>query len=223
MYKGIKMRTFEMVLLYMFPTITFFIVSCEIASDAPEGKDKACDTITNMEHLPEDEGDFRKTRWGMSEAEVLALEKGKEPVSRSDKQIVYEIYEAGYETSLFYFFDNDNLWGGLYVFKVQHTDANDYFPEFDNIRKFIVERYGNPDIVADFWINEEALSRYPMMTDAIVIGQAIRVGKWIGEDSLIVLLLGKDKEIIRLCLGYSSYEYGAFKEMSKIIKYSKDF
>ena len=90
--------------------------------------------------------DFRKTTWGMTQAEVIASEAGSpaaitegagETVVRYDS-----IRFAGLPARLVYIFAGGVLVRAKYVFETAHADLNEFIGDFKAVEPALSELYG---------------------------------------------------------------------------------
>jgi hypothetical protein len=101
--------------------------------------------------------DFRKSDWGMTEAQVLATESGQPSEVREsggERIVRYDsVPQAGLDARLIYIFAKDKLVRAKYIFLAEHDEANDFIADFRTIEPVLMEKFGKPASERAIWEN----------------------------------------------------------------------
>src|SRR5882672_11346230 len=104
------------------------------------------------------EPDFRKVTWGMTQAQVMAAEPDKPAeVRQSNGEVIlkYEPVNAELSGRLIYIFANDKLVRAKYISSAQHSEKNDFIADFNAVEPLLLEKYGKPNSERAVWENDE--------------------------------------------------------------------
>jgi hypothetical protein len=99
--------------------------------------------------------DFREIRWGMSQAQVKAMERDRPAEVRQENGeavIKYdEVKTAELSGRLIYIFANDKLVRAKYVSDAEHDELNDFIVDFRAVEPVLMEKYGKPTNQRAVW------------------------------------------------------------------------
>jgi hypothetical protein len=99
--------------------------------------------------------DFRKAVWGMTQAQVKAMESGTPDTSSEndgERNIQYRgVRLGGLAGRAIYVFVNDRLVRAKYLFGTEHTELNDFIRDFRSVEPLLVEKYGKPAMDRAIW------------------------------------------------------------------------
>jgi len=173
-----------------------------------------------------DNYDFRKTRGGMTQAQVKASESNtlasnNVPSKIFDKVIAYEGGVAGYSTFYGYRFISNQLVEAGYVFLQKHSNKNDYIYDYKKIKKILTEKYGEPtedDIIWKKSLYRDDPERYGM---AVARGDLIYATEWLTPSTKIYLTLMGDNYNIDMKLQYQSLRLKSLVEKKSKQKYQE--
>lgn len=177
----------------------------------------------SKELIPEDEGsskkNFRMTHWGMSKEQVKKVESSEfikeQKGLRVVKGLILLIYKdniAGLDCFIAYYFAENKLTRGRYLFKKKHSNKNLYISDFNNVKKQLTNKYGKPKYDNLIWINDlykDDPSRYGM---AVSKGDLKYVAKWDLQETEIISSLSGDNYKITF---QTEYLGKALKEFEK--------
>jgi hypothetical protein len=151
----------------------------------------------------EEHYDFRNTRWGMTEKEVLASESG-EPVVLTDTQIGYSTKILDKNIYLAFIFHNKHLVSALYALKDIRENLDDSLKDFEDFKQILTMKYEAPNAgQGDVWVDpsfgdentlEAILLDRPRYEDALKQGLIIHAALWKIKDSWIKVALSKMTE-----------------------------
>ena len=115
--------------------------------------------LAQLETKPSRAGtDFRQTRWGMTQEQVLATESSRpSEVRRSSGEVIVQydsIPLAGLDSRVIYIFANDKLVRAKYLFDVEHDNQNDFIADFRTVEPLLREKYGKPANERAIWADD---------------------------------------------------------------------
>lgn len=197
-------------ILFFTVLIIFAFVGC---SPAPESSSISYDNSdmtvpeTNMEtdEMPVNY-DFRSTTWGMSKDDVINAE-GVQPDASNDSSLVYLNENiCGLDTTVYYSFNNNELIGGMYLIQESHTNENAYIDDYNNLKKALILKYGEPDADNINWKDDLWKDDPQDYGLAVSLGDLTYVSTWDLPNNLIGLILSGDNYEISLIIIYRSDE-----------------
>ncbi len=155
------------------------------------------------------EFDFRKTRWGMSESEVLKTEDGtptpsgvKDVIGFTDKKM------GGISTFVFYIFAQGKLVRAVYSFTEEYVNDNHYIDDYKKIKKILTEKYGKPLRDKMIWRNKLYQNRPQDWGQAVSIGHLTYHADWKTKKTFIRMTLRSKNLRVKHDLVYTSNELG---------------
>ena len=138
---------------------------------------------------------FRKTRWGMSIAQV----KSSEPleVAKEDKTLLgYKTTVIGKDVLVAYFFVDNQLVRARYVLVESHTNKNDFITDYNDFKKILTKKYGKPKQDETLWKNDLYKDDYSDWGIAISMGHLVYLSSWETQDTEINnILMGENFDI----------------------------
>jgi len=155
---------------------------------------------------------FRKTRWGMTKAEVKSSEPtnvfNEETLSGGQELIQYKGRVGGVMPALVsYGFTQGKLIKADYFFMIKHSDKNAYITEYQNIKEILTKKYGAPVDEKEVWRNDQFKDNPQSWGFAIGVGHHFRWAKWVTPATMIKLYLVGDKFEINLSASYKSNSF----------------
>lgn len=162
---------------------------------------------------------FRNSSWGMSQEQVKKIEKNefyqklKNPATGLE-QLIYKGPVGGLECLIAYYFAENQLVQGRYVFMEGHSNRNLYIDDFTEIKSSLKEKYGNPTEDDVVWRNDLYKDDFSDWGLAISIGHAVFEATWALPETEILLQCKGDNYDITHILNYRS-EIEKHKELIK--------
>ena len=150
-----------------------------------------------------DEYDFRNSRWGMNKAEVKATETGS-LIKEFDQSLIYQDTLAEETVAIHYYFLENALFLGVYVFDAQYQDANDHIDAYYRIVSVINERHGEPTDSEIVWENDTYKADPSKHGMAVAKADSTFFSRWETDSTDILLRLAGDNYEIEHTLTYSS-------------------
>lgn len=137
--------------------------------------------------------DFGVADWGATEFDVLNVEErvNRTP-SLSENYLIYETTVGPLEdVSLVYWFNQDKLVKGYFLFNDQRFIFSDYVNDYHTIQKAIEAKYGPPDVDEQRWSSSPM--EKPDWGNAIAADQLVLFSQWKTNKSLITLQLANNQ------------------------------
>jgi len=141
---------------------------------------------------------FRATRWGMTIEEVKKIEG--EPIQKSKTEgldiIGYQGKISGMDCLVGYIFAGNKLTRAKYVFAEEHSNKNLYINDFNEIKKILTDKYGEPKDDNVHWLDDLYKDDYSDWGMAISVGDLRYFTTWdLPETSITSFLVGDNYEI----------------------------
>lgn len=103
--------------------------------------------------------DFRKATWGMTAAQVMAIEPAKPSAVLAEKPETIVQYDssgfAGLTGRLLYIFADDKLVRVKFLFDAEHSDENEFIGDFRTVEPLLLEKYGKPTSDRAIWLDDQ--------------------------------------------------------------------
>lgn len=153
--------------------------------------------------------DFRKTRWGMSPAQVKLTENsvpaGEGPVPPYDLALTYNGKLGGLDAEIGYMFTDDKLVLGGYAVTAQYDDPAQYVKNYETVKAMLTEEYGAPAIEDAYWKDEASQTGPEGYGKAVAEGALLLQAAWREPGTEIFLTLeGKGGRTVLSALYYST-------------------
>ena len=152
--------------------------------------------------------DFRKTRWGMSPAQVKLTENGT-PVSETelppyDLAISYKGKYEGLDSEIGYLFTEGKLVLGGYAVTNKYEDPQQYVKDYDKIKGVLTGEFGKPVRDDKTWSEGQQEEKPEAYGKAVTEGRLILQCAWHTPETEVFLTLeGGNVNTILSVLYYS--------------------
>lgn len=165
---------------------------------------------------------FRETLWGMSQEQVKKIEKSefmkKEHSKSSGLDILIYKEKAGeLDCILGYYFAENQLVEGRYVFIEKHFNKNLFIHDFKKVKEQLIEKYGMPKEDETIWRNDLYKDDPSHWGTAVSIGHLVFETTWKLPETKITLQCYGDNFEVNHRLSYIS-EINKHKELVKKAK-----
>ena len=167
--------------------------------------------------------DFRKSSWGDSMEKVKAAEGNKEwedVQTDEDFQtaIASEGNIGGLEAWIVFYFVEDKLFAGSYMFSEEHSDDNSFISDFDFIDENLQEKYGSKKVERDWTVDTWKDSR-DYWGFALKQGELSIYTEWEVSDEdnvteIYHVIFGEDYNVVHK-ISYYSVELAAYLDNLK--------
>ncbi len=152
--------------------------------------------------------DFRKTRWGMTPAQVKLTENGT-PVSETklppyDLAVSYRGKYEGLDAEIGYLFTNDKLVLGGYAVTSKYEDPQQYVKDYERVKGVLAGQFGKPAEDWKTWSPGQQEEKPESYGKAVTEGKLILQTSWKTPETEIFLTLeGGNVNTILSVLYYS--------------------
>ncbi|UCF93817.1 MAG: hypothetical protein JSW39_06565 [Desulfobacterales bacterium] len=152
------------------------------------------------------EYDFRRTKWGMPQEDVLAAEPMK-PVAKNERMLTYQTKILEKNVDLFFLFVQDKLLGATYQLNEDYLRSSKYTQTFNTFKKALTKKYGPPAKEMTVWFNDLYRKKPAERGLALSLGHLEYYAVWeTAATNIKCSLRGENYDI--LCkIEYSSKEY----------------
>lgn len=162
---------------------------------------------------------FREATWGMSQEQIKKIETNdfikKDRGKTSGLDILgYKGQAGGLDCLIAYYFTENQLVEGRYVFIEKHTNRNLYIMDFKNIKESLIEKYGKPSTDKVIWRDDLYKDDFSDWGMAVSVGHLVFEAIWKLPETKINLQLKGDNYKITYFLDYAS-EMPKYKELIK--------
>ena len=143
------------------------------------------------------EFDFRKTNWGASIEKVQSSETSEAiPDINSSEMLGFTGSVGGIKTLIGYYFINNKLWKGAYIFSETHSNRNGFIIDYESIKTILTEKYGEPKEENVLWLNDLYKDDYSQFGFAVSLGHLTYYCSWqVGETNINMILSGENYKI----------------------------
>lgn len=144
---------------------------------------------------------FREAMWGMTQAQIKALEKGAPKGTIHSKSsglyvIAYDRKAGGLKCIAGYYFAEDQLVEGRYMFAEKHANDLLFFEDFYAVKAALTEKYGEPEVDKAIWLNDIFKSDTSRWGLALAAGHVMMEVAWnLPETAVLLRLLGDNYEV----------------------------
>ena len=98
--------------------------------------------------------DFRHTRWGMTQSDVISSEEKMDPVERTENIITYKTQISNKNVLLNYLFAQDKLVGAFYKLDDNYLNSDHFIQTYLQFKRILTEKYGLPSEEFTNWLND---------------------------------------------------------------------
>ena len=157
--------------------------------------------------------DFRKTRWGMTQRQVIAKE-GK-PLSRGKDSLLYtDIQLLSVESILMFYFINDRLYRAAYMCTEEFSEPNTYLSASAKWIEALKNKYGKPQTDLT-WLNDLYRNDSKRFAFAISAGHLRILNSWETDRTRISHLVRGENFEIKIGVIYTSKKYSTEAEKAE--------
>jgi hypothetical protein len=157
--------------------------------------------------------DFRNTRWGMSQEQVVASEIN-DPVEKNENYIKYETKVLNINVDLQYLFVEDKLIVASYTLDEIYLNSKRYKYTYNIFEKALIDKFGEPKRKITNWMNDTYKNNSSRWGLAIGLGHVEYFATWKTESTVIRCSLTGENHNILSIIRFSSIEY---KDLEKYL------
>ena len=160
---------------------------------------------------------FRHTRWGMTEEEVMATEKnGSTAIEKNKNMIKYKIQILDKNFVLIYLFVQNKLIGSLYKLDEKYLNSEHFIQTYIELKEELMMKYGQPNRETTNWLNDTYRNARNKWGLALSLGHFEYITLWETQNTTIECSLRAENYNVLCLVEYWSVEYSHLsKEINK--------
>lgn len=148
---------------------------------------------------------FRNKEWGSSVEVVRKLEAGA-PLVEDQDLLVYSSNVAGHPVEVVYLFTQGHLSRGMYDFKQEHSNDQDYYFDFLTLKRLYESKFGPPADTKEYWSDDRYRDDFDQWGFAVSLGHYSCFHKWNDGTTELVLQLTGDNYKVEIQAIYRSIQ-----------------
>ena len=158
---------------------------------------------------------FRYTRWGMTEDEVIASESKLDPTEKNENLLKYKTQVLGNNVELIYQFAQNKLIGSSYKLDDNYLNSQHFINTYNKFKAKLVQKYGPAQKDETIWLNEAYRNLSNKKGLALSLGHLEYLAVWDTPSTTIDCTLKEVNYYVNCTVNYWSKEYSALKEELK--------
>jgi len=159
--------------------------------------------------------DFRLTRWGMTEDEVIASESKLDPIEKTENLLKYKTQLLGDNVELIYQFAQNKLIASSYKLDDNYLNSQHFINTYNKFKAKLVQKYGPAQKDETIWLNEAYRNLSSKRGLALSLGHVEYLAVWDTPSTTINCTLKEVNYNVNCAVDYWSKEYSALKEELK--------
>lgn len=160
--------------------------------------------------------DFRHTKWGMTQDEVMDSEAKMVPVEKNRQFIRYKTQILGKNVELLYLFAANKLIGSSYKLDDNYLNSQHFITTYKQFKQALIRKYGQPNEDTADWLNEAYKIDRKKWGLALSLGHTKYASLWNTNHTTIESSLQENNHSVLCLVEYKSTEYShLFAEISK--------
>ena len=163
--------------------------------------------------------DFRLTKWGMTQNDVVSAEEKMDPVERIANMITYKTQILNKNVILHYLFVQDKLIGAIYKLDDNYLNSDHFIQTYNQFKQIVTKKYGPPSREITNWLNATYKYNRKKRGLALSLGHTEYMSLWKTQNTTIECSLREQNFNVLCLLEYWSIEYShLLKEGKKEVK-----
>lgn len=158
------------------------------------------------------DSDFRRARWGMTQAQVLATED-LTPAEQHNDKVRYSIEILERNVDLYFTFADDKLIGAFYKLKDNYLNSNHFIRTYNQFKTALEKKYGPPKDEKTIWSNNFYKHAGVKRGLALSLGHVKYYSLWETGNTTIKCSLQETNYDILCLVEYNSKEYANLSKM----------
>jgi hypothetical protein len=143
--------------------------------------------------------DFRLTKWGMTQNDVISSEKKMDPVERTENMIMYKTQISNKNVVLNYLFAQDKLVGAFYKLDDNYLNSDHFIQTYLQFKQVLTKKYGPPSEEFTNWLNDTYRNNRKKWGLALSLGHTEYATFWKTQNTTIECSL-REEDFNVLCL-----------------------
>jgi len=158
---------------------------------------------------------FRYTRWGMTEEEVIDSESKLDPIEKSNNSIKYKTQVLGKNVEIVYQFAQNKLIGSSYKLDDNYLNSQHFINTYNNFKEKLAQKYGPAQKDKTIWLNDAYRNLRSKRGLALSLGHVEYLAIWETPSTTISCSLKEFNYYVNCSVNYWSKEFSALKEELK--------
>jgi len=159
--------------------------------------------------------DFRHTRWGMTQSDVISSEEKMDPVERTENMITYKTQISNKNVLLNYLFAQDKLVGAFYKLDDNYLNSDHFIQTYLQFKRILTEKYGLPSEEFTNWLNDTYRNNRKKWGLAMSLGHTEYATFWKTQNTTIECSLREENYNILCILKFWSIGHSHLLEEGK--------
>ena len=159
--------------------------------------------------------DFRQTKWGMTQNDVISAEEKMDPVERTEGMITYKTKISNKNVLLSYLFVQDKLIGALYKLEDNYLNSDHFIQTYLQFKQTLTKKYGPPSREITNWLNDTYRNNPKKWGLAMSLGHTEYASFWKTQHTTIECSLREENYDVLCLLKYWSIAYSHLLEEVK--------
>ena len=151
--------------------------------------------------------DFRHTRWGMTQGEVIGSEEKMDPVEKAENLIKYKTKILGKNVELLYKFAQNKLIGSSYKLDDNYLNSRHFIGTYNKFKQALISKYGQPDQETTNWLNDTFKNDRTKWGLALSLGHTEYAASWNTQYTTIACSLKEENYYVLCLVEYWSTEH----------------
>ncbi len=159
--------------------------------------------------------DFRHTRWGMTQSDVISSEEKMDPVERTENMITYKTQISNKNVLLNYLFAQDTLVGAFYKLDDNYLNSDHFIQTYLQFKQVLTKKYGPPSEEFTNWLNDTYRNNRNKWGLALSLGHTEYAAFWKTQNTTIECSLREEDYNVLCIVEYWSIGYSHLLEEGK--------
>ncbi len=149
--------------------------------------------------------------WGTSIEEVKdnqlvppAWEVQSPVLEHHEYRVGYHTQIENIDTSLIYTFYDNKLGQATYVFEANHEDASNYVQDFQAVKQWVKQKYGEPTDEQEIWLDDLYAYDKSLWGQAVLRGHLVMMAEWKYPETEVTLVLDGGGDTVGLVADFTS-------------------
>jgi hypothetical protein len=159
--------------------------------------------------------DFRLTKWGMTQNDVISSEEKMDPVERTENMIMYKTQISNKNVVLNYLFAQDKLVGAFYKLDDNYLNSDHFIQTYLQFKQVLTKKYGPPSEEFTNWLNDTYRNNRKKWGLALSLGHTEYATFWKTQNTTIECSLREENFNVLCLVEYWSIGYSHLLEEGK--------
>ena len=162
---------------------------------------------------------FRHTRWGMTQEEVIGSEEKMDPIEKTEHLVKYKTQVLERNVELIYLFAQDKLIGASYRLDDNYLNSQHFIGTYNKFKQALMRKYGQPNEETTNWLNDTYKNERKKWGLALSLGHTEYAASWNTQSTAIKCSLREENYYVLCSVEYRSTDYSdLFEEFNKEVK-----